>query len=428
MLKNSHVGAKLHPAHNPVIKGEDFRVMQVVSNLDVGGGQEVARTLAENLTAIGAKTIVCAFEDGPLREEIERQGIPVFLLPDRKFSILAFPFFLREIYDIRKNVQELVDRYQINVIQTHLLRVLNLPIKALMKDYSNLSVFWTFQNARFSLREDHLRDKKWLLKPKRWVYKLLYQKSAFQVSGYIAVSDEVKKALVDEIGPIGDRVTVIFNSVDTKRYQPQVDKRPIREKLGLDQNARIISVVATFKEQKGHRFLIGATPFLASKFSNLQILLLGDGDLRQEMENLTMELGIQDFIKFLGTRKDVPEFLAASDLFVLPSLWEGLPMALVEAMASGLPIVATEVSGSKQAILHGKTGILVPPGDVKALEEGITYLLSNPEMAGRLGAAARVRAEADFSARKQAEDHLALFSNCRFDGKVEHTYITENQF
>lgn len=391
---------------------QNFHVMQVVSNLDIGGGQEVVRTLAVNLNEMGSSTIVCAFEDGPLRKEIELEGIPVFILPGRTASILSFPTFLREMKSISEALRELIDRYHIEVVQTHLLRVLNVPILAMLRFKPSLLVFWTFQNARFSLREDHLQSSKWLLKPKRWVYKLLYLKAADRVSGYIAVSEEVKKALVDEIGPIGNKVTVIFNSVDLHRYRTLCDKRELRERLGLNPDARIISVVATFKAQKGQRYLLEAASTLVKDFPDLKILFVGDGELRNDLVAKTNALNLEHNIDFLGTRLDVPELLSASDMFVLPSLWEGLPMALVEAMASSLPIVATDVSGSKQAILPGKTGMLVPPGDVQELAKAIYYLLSNPDIAEQMGTAARLRADEVFSATKQAQDHVDLFRRC----------------
>lgn len=392
---------------------QNFNVMQVVSNLDIGGGQEVVRTLAVNLNEMGARTIVCAFEDGPLQEEIEQEGIPVFILPGRSASILSLPRFIREMRSNSEALQELIDIYQIDVVQTHLLRVLNLPVMSLLRSKPSLLVFWTFQNARFSLREDHLQSGKWLLKPKRWVYRLLYLKAADRVSGYIAVSEEVKKALIDEIGSIGDKVSVIFNSVDLRRYRSSSDKKALRDHLGLDKDAQIISVIATFKAQKGQRYLIEAAATLVKDFPNMKILFVGDGELRGELEAKTKALNLDNNIEFLGTRQDVPELLAASDMFVLPSLWEGLPMALVEAMASGLPIVATDVSGSKQAVVSGETGILVPPGDVQELSNAINYLLSNPEIGEKMGAAARIRADEVFSARKQARDHLDLYSRSR---------------
>ena len=121
--------------------------------------------------------------------------------------------------------------------------------------------------------------------------------------------------------------------------------------------------------------------------------------------------GLADRFQLLGLRPDVPDLLAAADLFVLPSLWEGLPMALVEAMAAGLPVVATEVSGTRAVMVDGETGLLVPPGDVPALARAITALLCDPARAAAMGAAGRRRVETYFSARKQAADHLTLFTS-----------------
>lgn len=396
---------------------QNFNVMQIISNLEIGGGQEVVRTLALNLNELGARTIVCTFADGPLRKEIEIDGIPVFILPGRTVSILSFLRFLGEMKSIRDTLWELIDKYQVEVVQTHLLRVLNLPVMAVLRFNPSLMIFWTFHNERFSLREDHLHNGKWLLKPKRWAYKLLYLKAADRISGYIAVSEQVKKALNEEIGSISDKVTVIINGVDLRRYHSKSNKQRIRKGLGLSREEKVISVIATFKAQKGQRYLIDAATTLVNDFPDLKILFVGDGELRGELEAKSKALNLDNNIEFLGTRQDIPEILAASDMFVLPSLWEGLPMALIEAMASGLPIVATDVSGSKQAVISGETGILVPPGDARELGDAIKYLLSNPDIGERMGAAARLRADEVFSATKQAQDHLDLYRrSCNING------------
>jgi glycosyltransferase involved in cell wall biosynthesis len=114
-------------------------------------------------------------------------------------------------------------------------------------------------------------------------------------------------------------------------------------------------------------------------------------------------------VRFLGNRPDVPRLLAASDLFVLPSLWEGLPMALLEGMAAGLPVVATDVAGSRQVVRDGRDGILVPPGDAAALASAMAAVLANDEERARLGRAARDRVEQEFSAVRQAERHAEAY-------------------
>jgi len=386
-----------------------LNVMQVVSNLGIGGAQEVVRTLAEHLAEAGCPTVVCTFQDGPLREEIERMGVPVEVLRDRRYSVLAFPLFVLDVLRLRRSLAGVVKKHHIDILQTQLLGSLDFLVLTL-RYRTNLLVFWTFQNSRFELRADKLPRHKWLLGPKRWAHRQLYRLAARWVNGFIAVSDDVKTALLETIGPIpDDKITVICNSVDVRRYQQPVDRACIRRRLGLPENARVMAVVATFKTQKGHRYLIEAVPQVLSQFPDLHILLIGDGDLRGKLQAQASALGLDGHIHFLGTRSDVPDLLAASDCFALPSLWEGLPMALVEAMASGLPIIATEVSGTKQVIVPGESGLLIPPGDVRQMEEAITRLLSEPARARAMGAAAQLRVEAYFGAKKQAQEHIALF-------------------
>lgn len=395
---------------------EPLRVMQLIKNLDVGGAQEVVRTLAAYLTEEGCEVVVCTFRDGPLREEIERLGIPVEVLPGRRHTVLALPQFLLEMVRIRRSLLDLVTRYEVDVIQTHLLRVLDFLVASLRVGRGRPLVFWTIHNYNFTLRPEHLSRHRWLLGPKRLGYRLLYRLVARWVNGFIAVSADVERAILQTIGPIQDKVTVICNGVDVRRYQRRVARRRLCEQLGLPEEAWLMSVVGTFKVQKGHRFLIEAAPPVVARFPNLHLLLIGDGDLRDQEQAHAARLGLAEHVHFLGNRHDVPDLLAASDSFVLPSLWEGLPMALIEAMASGLPIIATAVSGTTQAIVPGETGLLVQPGRSAALSEAMLDLLSDPARARTMGTAARQRAEAVFSATQQARAHVALFRQAQTKG------------
>jgi glycosyltransferase involved in cell wall biosynthesis len=229
------------------------------------------------------------------------------------------------------------------------------------------------------------------------------------VSGYIAISEKVGTAMVDVIGSIGDKITVISNGVDMKRYGHTIDKTIVHSQLGLEANARVIAMVGTLKKVKGHCYMIETMASIVPQYTKLHLLLIGDGELREELQALTSRLSLDRHVHFLGDRHDVPKLLAASDIFVLSSLWEGLSMALLEAMASSLPIVASEVSGTVQAIIPNETGLLVPPGDVQKLTEAIRQLLSDPLRAKAMGIAARLRVEAEFSAQRQVGEHLALY-------------------
>ncbi len=388
-------------------------VMQVISNLEVGGAQEVVRTLADFLARNGCVSVVCSFADGPLRAEIERLGIPVEILPDRRHSVLALPFFIHEMIRTRRTLAALVKKYEVDVIQTHLLRSLDFLVLSLQTRSGPL-VFWTFHNALFDLREDHLDRHKWLLKPKRAAHHFLYELGSRIASGLIAVSEDVRKSVLDTMPRIpSEKISVISNRVDVSRYGRDHRRDAFRAALGFGDAEHLMTVVAILKTQKGHAVLLEALAKIAAGYPHLHVLIAGDGELRADLEERTRELRLESQVHFLGTRKDIPDLLAASDSFVLPSLWEGMPMALIEAMASGLPVVATDVSGTREVMIPGETGLMVPPNDPDQLARAIEEILANPARARAMGAAGRRRVEASFSAQSQVNEYLALFERNR---------------
>lgn len=395
------------------MRDDHLTAMHIISNLDTGGAQEVVRTLAAYLPETGCRVVVCTFKDGPLRQSIEDLGVTVEVLPRRRATVLNLPGFVRDMLRIRRALVDLVARHNVTIIQTHLLRVLDFLVLSLRLSFPQLLIFWTIHNYNFALRKDQLPRHRWLLGPKRLAYRLLYRLGARWVSGFVAVSGEVAPAIVQTIGPVQPKISVICNGVDVKRYTQPVDRSAIRRRLDLPAEARLLIVVGTLKPQKGHRYLLDALPGVIAQYPDLHLLIVGDGELRAELEAQARTPGLDGHVHFLGNRGDVPALLAASDYFVLPSLWEGLPMALLEAMAGGLPVIATEVSGTRQVMIPGESGLLVPPGDVDQLRAALLQLATNPEQARSMGAAARRRVIAAFSAQQQAAEHVALYRRAR---------------
>ncbi len=391
------------------MQNRKLNIMQIILNLDIGGAQEVVRTLVKHLASEDCKPIVCTFQDGLLRQDIEALGIKVEILPARRYSVLAFPLFVVDMIRIWRSLTRLIEKYDIDVVQTHLLRSLDFLVLLLRYTTRLRAVLWTFHSANFALTEVHLSKYKWLVKPKNYVHHLLYRLASRLVDGFIAVSDEVRTAMIEIIGPIQGRIVVMRNGVDVKRYGRSVDKTLVRSRLGLGADARLIAMVGTLKEVKGHRYMVEAMTSIAPQHPDVHALFIGDGPLKRELQAQVEKVSLDTHIHFLGNRSDVPELLAASDFFALPSLWEGLSMALLEAMTTGLPIVASEVSGTVGAITPNETGLLVPPGDSQQLAEAIEQLLTNPKQAQAMGAAARRLVEIEFSAQKQADEHLALY-------------------
>jgi len=204
----------------------------------------------------------------------------------------------------------------------------------------------------------------------------------------VAVSEDAGRRMRGDLG-WGGRVTVVRNAVALERF-PAPAPAPRRPP-----GAPAVAVVpARLVEQKGHADLLEA----ARRVPDVRFLCAGDGPLRAALEQRARRLGVADRVLFLGHRSDVPELLREAHMAVLPSLYEGLPLSLVEAMAAARPVVATDAGGSREVVEHGKTGLLVPPRDPAALAEAVGRLASDEALAARFGDAGRRRVERDFSA------------------------------
>ena len=203
----------------------------------------------------------------------------------------------------------------------------------------------------------------------------------------IAVSEQTRLTALEE-GVRADRIVVIPNGVSPLDIS-SIDRADARTKLGLDEKNIFLLSIGRLTYQKGHEFLVQAISKIIRRFPNARAGICGEGPLRAQLESQILELGLSDHVKLLGARDDVSPLLAAADIFVLPSRWEGLSRALMEAMAAGLPVVATSVDGVKDLITDGVHGLLVPPEDSEGLEKSILQLLTDPQMRKRMGAAAQ---------------------------------------
>ncbi len=209
---------------------------------------------------------------------------------------------------------------------------------------------------------------------------------------YIAVSSEVRDRLVSDLGVSVAKIRVVHNGIATVRCAV-VDDAGLRAAIGVEGDRAMVLTPARLNVQKGHEFLLRA----AASVPGAMFVLAGDGPERRPLEALAQDLGVADRVRFLGQRDDVAALLSTSDLMVLPSLVEGLPVSVLEAMAAEKPVVATAIGGTDEAVVHGETGLLVPPRDPAALAVAIRTLLRDRGLSARLAAAGRARVEARFS-------------------------------
>jgi glycosyltransferase involved in cell wall biosynthesis len=189
---------------------------------------------------------------------------------------------------------------------------------------------------------------------------------------------------------MGKRAQVAYNAIDHSRFaEVEVDSAAKRRSLNLDTDQPVIGGVGRFTEQKGYRYFLEAAKQVVEWRPGCQFVLIGTGELLPQMEALAARLGLADNVHFLGLRTDVEELLPVMDVFVSSSLWEGLPTVILEAMAAGVPVVATEVSGSIELVKDGATGLLVPPANAMAIAGAVHELLQNPNRAAELSGAAQ---------------------------------------
>ncbi|MEA2020604.1 MAG: glycosyltransferase [Patescibacteria group bacterium] len=234
----------------------------------------------------------------------------------------------------------------------------------------------------------------------------------------IAVSDLVKESLVKEYFLPEEKVEVIYNGIEIDKFEIRNTKSKIRKELEVGEDNKVLLYVGRIEKEKGLGKLLRAVSNIKSQSAgwqtNFKLIIVGDGKYLGELKKLAGELGIADKVIFTGKvpYEDVPKYYAAADVFVLPSLrQEGLPMTLPEAMASGLPVVASKIGGIPNAVEDGKTGFLVEPGNVEELSEELIKVLKDDKLREHIGEEARGLAKEKFSQESMVKETISVISN-----------------
>jgi glycosyltransferase involved in cell wall biosynthesis len=230
------------------------------------------------------------------------------------------------------------------------------------------------------------------------------------VDRYIAVSEANSRYLVGRKRIPEKKVSVIQNGCSIERVEPSAaHPEGIRESLGFSKSDLVLLVMARLEPQKGHAILLQALSILRAEFPRLRLICLGTGALKDELAKAVRELGLEDIVRFVGFRSNVGDWLAAVDIGVLPSFYEGLPLTAVETLAAGVPLVATAVDGTPEVVINGETGYLVPPGDPAALAEAIGRLARQPELRRKFAVAGRDWVLKRFTIERQVEQTSNLY-------------------
>ena len=226
----------------------------------------------------------------------------------------------------------------------------------------------------------------------------------------IAISEAIARELRNR-GVEEERLAIIRSAVDVDRFEQCTDRKRFRKEYGVPDGALLIAAAGQLIPRKGHRYLLQAAAELRADHAEFRILIFGEGYLRNQLQAQAESLGIADIATFGGFREDLDDRVGCFDIFVHPALAEGLGVAALKAAAAGVPVVGFEAGGLGEAVVHGETGILVPPEDTGALRTAIARLLDDETLRTRLGIAGRKRMRDDFSIATMAEKHVALYES-----------------
>ncbi len=349
-----------------------LNVLYVIWSLQMGGAERVVADLARSLDRGLFRALVCCLNfKGHLAKPLEAEGIPVFALDKRpKFDPAVLPKLIR-----------LMRRERVHVVHTHLWT----------------SSFWgrlaaVLARVPVVVITEHNLDT-WRRAPHFLADRLLAHFS----DDWIFVSRRVEAFYRARLTIEAGRAHVVHNGVDLAPFSQRPDAAAVRARMGLPRSAPVVGVIGRLDARKGHRFFLEAMATVAARSPGIVGLIVGEGSEREALAAQRDALGLGKSVQLVGYWPDLSEALAALDVFVLPSLMEGHPLAILEAMAAAKPVVATDVGGNAEAIEPGVTGLLVPPAAPGPLADAILELLREPERAARLGAAGRLAVERSFS-------------------------------
>ena len=232
--------------------------------------------------------------------------------------------------------------------------------------------------------------------------------STWKVKKIIGVSENITSVLKRLYG--AGKVVCIHNGIDLKKVQVKQERAKVRQCLGVGSNECVVGTVGRLTTVKGHDIMIQTARLLKNENVDCKFLIVGDGPLMLKLKALAQTLGIEKEVILAGQRDDVYDLINAMDIFLLPSLHEGIPMVLLESLALGCPVIASRVGGIPEIVSHGKEGLLVEPGRVEELKENVSLLIKDRTYADKLSKAGRQRVEEVFSGDLMVEQTVGLYS------------------
>ena len=387
----------------PGTSGPRLAVAQIVDTLDTGGAEHLAINFANQLAERGHRSHIYVIgHTGPLAAAISG-NVGVDVLEFRRNSIENPLKFSASISDGFRRLRFLIKRDGIELVQTHLPSP-NFWGLALSLGRACVCIATIHNNKEFSYGSNNSL--------KEGLRHAAYRTIVRHCAASVAVSDMVRTSFLGEIGLREDqaaRLLSIPNGVEIPEWAPPMEKLAAKKRLGFDTGPLLGIAVGRVCEQKNFQDLIPVMSELKGMNVPIQFVIAGDGPEMPDLLKRRAEAGLEREIKTLGNVTNIPEYLKAADFFLMPSLWEGLPLALLEAMAAGLPVVGYAIDGLTDVIEEGQTGYLVPFGDRTAMAQRILGLAQDPDLRLSLGSKGRDVAKERFNLQRVVDDIERLY-------------------
>jgi len=362
-----------------------IRVLHVLHSLDTGGAERIVCDLARDRRDALTTGVICLDYRGRMADGARRLGIEVFCT-DRRAGL-----------DLRQvgRIARLIDRFGADVIHAHQYTpYFYAALAAAVRGFGRI------------LFTEHGRHWPDVVSTRR---KCVNQLLRLRRDRITAVCEFAAEALRTRERIAGRDVRIIPNGVRCDRFDRPRRRGRLTELIGADADALICIQVGRFSPVKDHATSLQAFALARQEHRSAHLVLVGDGDQREQIEQLCGDLGLTGFVHLLGPRDDVPDLLAAADVFVLSSLSEAASLSILEAMSAGLSVVATDVGGNPQIVRHGRTGLLSGRGDRRALAANLTTLLADGALRRRMGDAGRRRARLLYDQRRMHDAFVAIY-------------------
>lgn len=362
-----------------------IKVLETIRQGKVGGGETHVLDLMEELDKELYEPIVLSFTDGPMISKLRQMGIKTHVIStERPFDFTKW-----------KKVKDLLKAEQINILHAHGTRAFSNTFWAAKQ--LELPIIYTVHGWSFHA------DQPFLIKTYRTLgEKFLINKADITV----CVSDNnlmEGQQLFDM-----SRATVIKNGINLKKFDRMSSFKDIRAEFGIAKDTVLVGYIARITAQKDPITLLKAIAAVPSEV-NLHFLIVGEGNMKEEALKLANELNILPRVTFVDFREDIPDILKAIDIYCLPSLWEGLSIGLLEAMAMGKAIIATAIDGTKEVIDHMQNGLLIPPMSPEKLAESFVLLATDKDLRDSLSSEAQQRIQENFNVEKMTRQVETLY-------------------